>query len=370
MPPADPLPSVNSSALSAGRTTIADVARQAGVSKATVSRFLNHRDTLLTPDIAARVETAIAQLGYTPSPMARALKRGRSRLIGMVVADVTNPFSVAVLRGAEKACKDAGYLVILFNLGNEPGREREAIATLSSYQVEGFILNTFDRDASGRAEMARHGKPAVLIDRRHRNMQADFVSLDNAGAVRLGVEHLAQAGYRNLLYVTEPMKKVSSRLEREAAFRASIAEHDELLYGATFESAEEDSAGLEAALMRLQAAGRPVAVLAGNAVISLRVTGAVARLGWLLGSDIGMVGFDEADWAPLVGPGLSTIAQPTDDLGCLAARCLIERLNGLAPPPRQILLPGTLVARGSSTRPSPAKGEGTGRLLAKNISNS
>jgi LacI family kdg operon repressor len=350
MPPADSLPSVNSSTLPVGRATIADVARQAGVSKATVSRFLNHRDTLLTPDIAARVETAIAHLGYTPSPMARALKRGRSRLIGMVVADVTNPFSVAVLRGAEKACKDAGYLVILFNLGNEPGREREAIATLSSYQVEGFILNTFDRDASGRTEMARHGKPAVLIDRRHRDMQADFVSLDNAGAVRMGVEHLAQAGYRNLLYVTEPMKKVSSRLEREAAFRASIAEHDRLLRGATFESTEDDGASLEAALMRLRAdsAGQPAAVLAGNAVISLRVAGAVARLDWRLGADIGLVGFDEADWASLVGPGLSTIAQPTDDLGCLAARCLIERLDGLAPPPRQILLPGTLVARGSS----------------------
>src|SRR3546814_5347911 len=93
------------------RNTIADVARQAGVSKATVSRFLNHRDTLLSPEIASRVEAAIAQLGYSPSPMAQALKRGRSRLIGLVVADVTNPFSVAVLRGAEQACREAGYLV-------------------------------------------------------------------------------------------------------------------------------------------------------------------------------------------------------------------------------------------------------------------
>src|SRR3546814_4196601 len=84
------------------RNTIADVARQAGVSKATVSRFLNHRDTLLSPEIASRVEAAIAQLGYSPSPMAQALKRGRSRLIGLVVADVTNPFSVAVLRGADR----------------------------------------------------------------------------------------------------------------------------------------------------------------------------------------------------------------------------------------------------------------------------
>ena len=114
-----------------GRATIADVAEAAGVSKATVSRFLNHRERLLSPDIAARVEVAIAKLAYSPSPMAQALSHGRSRLIGLIVADITNPYSVAVLRGAEKACQDAGYLVMLFNLGNESEREREAIDALA-----------------------------------------------------------------------------------------------------------------------------------------------------------------------------------------------------------------------------------------------
>ncbi|WP_295528175.1 LacI family DNA-binding transcriptional regulator, partial [uncultured Pseudacidovorax sp.] len=123
------------------RPTISDVARVAGVSKATVSRFFNHRERLLSPDIAARVEAAIAELAYVPSPMAQALSHGRSRLIGLIVADITNPFSVAVLRGAEKACKDAGYLVMLFNIGNEAGREREAIDALAGYQGDGCILN-------------------------------------------------------------------------------------------------------------------------------------------------------------------------------------------------------------------------------------
>src|SRR4051812_929094 len=135
-------PSLPVFAPAVGRTTIADVALKAGVSKATVSRFLNRREELLTPEIATRVESAIAALGYTPSPMAQALKRGRSRLVGLVVADVTNPFSVAVLRGAEKACQQAGYLLMLFNLGDDSQRERDAIEALASYQVEGLILNT------------------------------------------------------------------------------------------------------------------------------------------------------------------------------------------------------------------------------------
>ena len=342
------------------RATIADVAREAGVSKATVSRFLNHRERLLTPDIAARVEVAIAALDFSPSPMAQALKRGRSRLIGLVVADVSNPFSVAVLRGAEKACQEAGYLLMLFNLGNDSQRESEAIEALTAYQVEGLILNTLGRDAGAAAEAARHGKPVVLVDRRHQDMQADFVSLDNAGAVRLGARHLAEAGYRELLFVSEPVKGVSSRMERETAFRNFVSESAADvagLSGRTFESAAEDTEGLDQALrnLRQRAGERLAGVVSSNAVVTLRVVAAMARLDWRLGADVGLVGFDETEWSPYVGPGLSTIAQPTDELGQLAASCLIERLKGLDLPPRQILLSGRLVPRGSSvpTRSTP-----------------
>ncbi|MDB5868614.1 MAG: transcriptional regulator, LacI family [Polaromonas sp.] len=346
-----------SPALSTARSTIADVAREAGVSKATVSRFLNHRETLLTPDIATRVEIAIAALAYSPSPMAQALKRGRSRLIGLVVADVTNPFSVAVLRGAEKACQQAGYLLMLFNLGNDSRRESEAIKALAAYQVEGLILNTLGGDAGAAADAARHGKPVVLVDRRHHDMQADFVSLDNAGAVRLGARHLLEAGYRELLFVSEPMKNVSSRLEREAAFRSFVSDDadEKDIHGSTFESTDDDKEGLDKALrsLRQRAGGRLPGVISSNAVVTLRVVASMARLGWRFGADIGLVGFDDTEWSPYIGPGLSTIAQPTDELGRLAAGCLIERLNGLDLPPRQILLSGRLLARGSSVPEMP-----------------
>ncbi len=351
------MPAKSSSRTAAAtRPTIEDVARAAGVSKATVSRFLNHRDTLLSKDIATRVEVAIAALAYSPSPMAQALKRGRSRLIGLVVADVTNPFSVAVLRGAEQACQQAGYLLMLFNLGNDGRREKEAIETLTAYQVEGFILNTLGRDATASIEAAGHGKPVVLVDRRHPGMQSDFVSLDNAGAVRLGVEHLVSAGYRELLFVSEPIKEVSSREERARAFRNCMDESadgghgGDGLHGNTFEAVADDPDGLDEALrsLRARAGQRLAGVVSSNAVVTLRVVAAMARLGWRLGPDIGLVGFDETEWSPYVGPGLSTIAQPTDELGRIAADCLIERLKGVALPPRQILLSGRLVPRGSS----------------------
>ncbi|MDM0113054.1 LacI family DNA-binding transcriptional regulator [Variovorax sp. J22R133] len=337
-----------------GRATIADVAKAAGVSKATVSRFLNHRERLLSPDIAARVEAAVKALDYSPSPMAQALSRGRSRLIGLVVADVSNPYSVAVLRGAEKACQAAGYLVMLFNLGNDGSREREAIDALAGYQVDGFILNTLGRGSSAVDASALHGKPAVLVDRRHPAMRADFVSLDNPGAMKLACGHLVEQGYRELIYISEPSKGVSSRRERIAAFGDCMGSHRPRVGASVFESEDdpaEATAALDAELLALKkraGRGRRAAVLAGNAVVTLRVAAAVERLGWRFGVDIGLVGFDDTEWASLIGPGLSTIAQPTDEIGHAAASCLIERLQGLDAAPRQLLLPGRLVVRGSS----------------------
>ena len=347
------------------RATIADVAAAAGVSKATVSRFFNHRERLLSPDIAARVETAIAALGYSPNPMARALSHGRSRLIGLIVADITNPYSVAVLRGAEKACQQAGYLVMLFNLGNDVHREREAIDALAGYQVDGYILNTLGRGAGLVDADALHGKPAVLVDRRHAGMHTDFVSLDNRAAMRAACEHLVESGYRELLYITEPQKGVSSRRERSSAFAACIAAHRPKLGGQVFESLGNDpdnEAALDAELRALrrragrgagakgEAGGGGAAVIAGNAVVTLRVAQAMARLGWHFGSELGFVGFDDPDWASLIGPGLSTVSQPTDAIGRTAAECLIERLQGLDAAPRQLLLKGELRVRGSSLR--------------------
>ncbi len=331
------------------RSTIADVARHAGVSKATVSRFLNHRDTLLSPEIAQRVEAAIEALAYTPSPMAQALKRGRSRLIGLVVADITNPYSVAVLSGAEQACRQAGYLMMLFNLGNERERESVGLQVLSTYQVKGFILNTLGLEQGSVLAPALRGRPVVLVDRLHQGLEVDFVSLDNVRAIDACLDHLMEAGYRDFLFITEPLGAVSSRIERTRAYEARLAALAPATQGRWVEAGAHDPDGLVQALRDFRAgASRPPAVIAGNGVVTMRIVAAVTTLGWRLGPDIGLIGIDDTPWAPYVGPGISAVAQPTDALGNLAARCLIERIDGLAVPARAIRLPGALMARGST----------------------
>lgn len=338
------------------RATIADVAAHAGVSKATVSRLLNGRTELLTPDIAERVRAAIAALRYSPSPMAQALKHGRSRLIGLVVADVTNPFSVAVLQGAEKACQAAGYLLVLFNLGNEPGREREVLQAVQAYQLDGLILNRVDTNVHLWQPATEHGKPIVLVDRLQAGLDADFVSVDNTAIVHMALAHLTGNGFGELLLVSEPTEGVSSRAERRTTFEAAQAAGGAAAWrGDYWESPGNepaDIARLAERLTRLVAEARQrgaaPAVLAGNAIATLRVATAAQHAGLALGRDLGFVGIDETDWAGLIGPGLTTIAQPTDALGQAAARCLVERLQGLQAPARTLALPGRLIARGSS----------------------
>ena len=337
------------------RATIADVAKAAQVSKATVSRYLNGRTDILTPDMAERVQQAIASLNYRPSAMAQALKHGRTRLIGLAVADVTNPFSVAVLQGAEKACQAAGYLLVLFNLGNEAGRERDAMHALSAYQLDGMILNRVDTSAQLWQDAQLHGKPIVLVDRYQDGLNADFVTVDNPGVIGLAMQHLQQQGFDEVLLVTEPIASVSSRTARQQAFLSYINDSNAALHGSVWESTASNSAALQQQLQQWRSAalqtGRTPAVLAGNGVASLRVATAVHALGWVPGREVGVIGVDETDWAALVGPGLTTVAQPTDALGQAAANCLIERIQGLQSPARKVELPGTIIVRGSTTAP-------------------
>src|SRR5690606_29153313 len=213
-----------------------------------------------------------------------------------------------------------------------------------------FILNTMGHDAGALLETATQGRPVVLVDRLHRGLDVDFISLDNQQAIQQCIEHVLASGYRDLLLVTEPLGIVSSRLERARAFEAFVASSESSVSGQCFESAIDDDAGLVEALkaLRRRAAGRPPAVVSANAVITLQVVAAVAQLGWQLGKDIGLIGIDDTPWAPYIGPGISAVAQPTDQLGHLAARCLLQRIGGLDTPARNLLLPGSLKPRGST----------------------
>jgi LacI family kdg operon repressor len=325
-----------------------DVADLAGVSKASVSRFIGEDRQLLSDAIALRIEQAIETLGYRPNQMARGLKRGRTRLIGMLVADIRNPYSVAVMHGVETACRRHGYTLVVCNTDLDDEQERLHLAALRSYNIEGLIVNTLGRHLD-ELRLLNDELPMVLVDRKVEQLSSDLVGLNNADAVRQAIEHLEQRGYRDILLVSEQQDGTSSRQERVSAFKQLIAERDHLR-GQVLETGDQLKAQLQAFL---DAPGPgPKALFTGNGVATLICTRLLRELGCPLFDDIGLIALDELDWYPLVGSGITSLAQPTEEIGVTAFECLLHRLQGDQEPARLFDFPARLIVRGS-TRPRP-----------------
>src|ERR1700761_2028041 len=201
------------------RATITDVAREAGTGKTSISRYLNGEMSVMSPELRTRIEAAIARLNYQPNQMARGLKRGRNRLIGMLVADLTNPYSVEVLQGVEAACQALGLMPLICHAANEVEMERRYLQLLTTYRVEGVIVNALGVREETLRPVGGGGIPAVLVDRSVDGLVADMVGLDNRAAAELGTRHLLDNGFDEIWFVVQPFEQVSSRQLREAAFR-------------------------------------------------------------------------------------------------------------------------------------------------------
>jgi len=328
------------------RVTMNDVADLAGVSKASVSRFIGDDRQLLSEAIAKRIEQAIDTLGYRPNQMARGLKRGRTRLIGMLVADIRNPYSIAVMHGVETACRKHGYSLVVCNTDRDDEQERLHLAALRSYNIEGLIVNTLGHHLDELREL--HSElPMVLVDRKVDELHSDLVGLDNVTAVRQALDHLQDAGYRDVLMVTEPQDGTSSRLERVDAFKQQITQRAGMR-GQVCETGEPLHDRLRDFLAQ-QGPG-PKALFTANGVATLITTRQLHELGCHLFDDIGLIALDELDWYPLVGSGITSLAQPTHEMGITAFECLLNRLRGDQEPVRLYDFPAQLIARGSTRR--------------------
>lgn len=356
----DPTLTNRPAAFGARRATITDVAREAGTGKTSISRYLNGEMGVLSPDLRERIEAAIAKLDYRPNQMARGLKRGRNRLIGMLLADLTNPYSVEVLQGVEAACHALGYMPLICHAANEIDMERRYLQLLTTYRVEGVIVNALGVKEELLQGFAQGGIPVVLVDRSVEGFITDMVGLDNPAAVQLATRHLVEEGFDELLFIVQPVTHVSSRRLREAAFRETVAALHASGSTVVIDLADASSAlaELDARVAAAQAAGKRVALFAANGPVALRVAVHLKeRHGADWQASVALMSIDDSEWAQLAG--MTTVRQPTYDIGQRAVEFLHERLGGAAMPARECLLPGELVVRASTTREQQQASQGT-----------
>lgn len=335
--------------LKASKATISDVAKAANTGKTSVSRYLNGELSALSTDLKTRIESAITQLNYHPSQMARGLKRGRTRLIGLIIADITNPYSINMLSGIEAACRANGFTLLMCNTNNEIDLEQHYLNLLNSYQVEGIVVNAVGMREEALNQLQQSQLPMVLIDRKIADFHCDVIGLDNHAAARQATEHLLARGYRALLFISEPLGMINTRLERVHSFRQRMAQQPDRV-AELAEIALSDGQRLEQVLrdfyQRNHAA--PCAVMVVNGALTLQVARALRRLDLSWGEHIGLLGFDELDWAELAGVGITTLKQPTWQMGYAALEQVLKRIEGDDAPVHEQLFNGELIVRGST----------------------
>lgn len=328
------------------RPTIRDVARDAGISKTSVSRYFGAERHRLSDTMQQRIECSVARLGFRPDRIAASLRGRQTRLIGALVADIRNPYSVALIHAVERVCGDAGYSLMVCNTDNEESLERRHLEVLDGYSVDGLIVNTVGRNTEALEAMRLRDLPMVLVDRRIDALDCDMVGLDDSQAITQAFDHLIARGFTRIDLFIEPVADVSSRIARAEAFDIERRRHN--IQGEIHEVALDDEANdtLDARLAKLNADNPATAVLCANGVVTLAVCHALSHIDAL--NSIGVLGIDELAWCALAGPGISTLAQPVDTIGRYAAEALIARIDGVTGPAQVHRLPATLNARGST----------------------
>ena len=313
--------------------TIKDVARLAGVSPSTISKFMNGGN--VREENAKAIRDAIVALDYRVNPFARSLKTQRSRVIGILLPDISAPFFGTVVTSLDKVLREHGYHTLISCYSANHALERDNLRYLISTGVDGLVYIPEDLSADEFYELtANYSIPTVQIDRIIQGVACDAVLVNNADAVYAATEALIHRGHRRIGLISGP-KSVWSAKERQVGFLRALSDHDILFDEELFFSDEHSFAtghqGCEA-LLALE--NKPTAILSTNYDITIGLVTAIRDLGLHIPEDIDVFGFDCLDVCTMMKPPIPVIFQPEQMIGQTAANYLIERLNGYVGEPR------------------------------------
>jgi LacI family transcriptional regulator len=333
--------------------TLRDVAAAAGVHAGTASRALNPETRrLVNVETARRVLKAAEALGFQPNPIARSLKTAKSRTIGLVLPDITNPLFPPIVRGVEDVLNAEGYSALIVNTDNDDAREKAQIASLRSRQVEGLIVATARLDHPLLAELHEQKVRMVLVNRRTDGLDVPSIIPDDAAGVEQAVRHLAGLGHRRILHLGGP-RTTSTGVTRARAFSATVRDLGLDDDPALLRSCRAWSEAEGARLLRevLDAGTSFTAVVAGNDLIALGCYDVLEERGLSCPGDLSIVGFNDMPLVDKLGPPLTSAAVPMHQIGAEAGRMPLEMIRDPDRPVRSVLLPVQLVVRGSTAPP-------------------
>jgi len=331
--------------------TIKEVANLAGVSVATVSHVINET-RYVSDSVRKQVQQAMDELGYRPNTLARSLRRGQTHTLGLILPDSANPFFAEVGRSIEIAAFAAGYNVILCNTENDFEKETLYTNVLINKRVDGMIFVATGARSDSLQKLMELGLPAVVMDREFPEMEMDVVLSDNHQGGYLATQHLIALGHRRIGCIAGPSKITPSAL-RVAGYTQALQESgltvnpDFIMHGDF-----HPESGYKVAGEMLAGPTPPTAIFACNDLMAIGVLRAVAETGQRVPEDIAVIGYDDIELASYATPPLTTIKQPTLEMGSATLKFLLSRIKEKRSTPQRMLLPVSLVVRGSCGQPN------------------
>ncbi|AEF55984.1 LacI family DNA-binding transcriptional regulator [Marinomonas posidonica] len=331
-----------------GFATISDVAKHANVGKTSVSRYLNGEQNKLSDLMIDKIANAIKTLDYRPNHSARMLKAGQSKLIGLLLADVTNPYSIDVLQGIEDVCRQQGYMLMVCNTNNQQDLQAQYLTLLEAHRVDGLIINTAGMIPKQVALFQKLSCPLVLVDRINTSLGYDSVGLDNHQAVTQACQHLLGESYNALLVITESLE-IEPRQARVDAIADFCNQHSTLHY----QVFETDNMCVDSISQAIQEfighyPQRKKAIFTINGVAMMSTAKALKGLNLQIRQDIGLIGIDDPEWAQLFEGGITVMRQPSKIIGQTACERLLTRIQGNKEAPLNLTLSAELIVREST----------------------
>lgn len=340
--------------------TIVDVANHSGVSRATASRAMGNYGRISEATVA-KVRKAAEELGYRPNQVARAMRQGKTKTLGLVIiADFTNAFFDRATKAIVDTAKARGYQVLITNTDEEIQAERQAVETLLEKQVDGLIVvpsTALVHDHLSGAKLGR--KPIVLIDRRVDGIQATSVTTDDFSGTDAAIRHAVSMGHQRLGFLIAAAGVKGFTDERPAMLISSVEDRVNGFMNGAIETGikpkqqkwlyceDEPSISEQAVAKLLEGPKAPTIIFTSNNDMALSVLKVAGNRQMVIGRDISLVTVDDSQWAAAMTPGITVVARPVEELGALAVDRLLSEINYPGRPTEKIILPTELLTRGS-----------------------
>lgn len=304
--------------------TIKDVAKEAGVSVATVSRVVNGMPNV-NEEMKAQVEKAIARLGYKPNQLAKGLKNNVTNTIGVVVTDISDPFIIGVTRAAEKILRPEGYSLLMASTDNDEKKERECIDMMDSKCVDGLIISPVSNDIATFLKAGMY--PVAAFDRNTLSHIYDTVYVDKEKAMFSAVDYLLKRGHTNIAMISGE-KKLSTNFDRYNGYLRAFFENDQvarkenLLFG-TFSRAY----GMKAFKQLVTRKEAPTAVISGSATLTEGILIQARKMGVRIPEDISLISFGALSLQDLIEPQITHSKEMQEEIGIHIGEMLLSRLR-------------------------------------------